>query len=150
MNRIFTILLIGLCGGLIAHTGWYAWRTPHGNELTDGQYAWMKGNLRLTDEQYAIIKGLHEKSSPHLQALAAKVNQMRSELDAYEQERRTTGQVDFIEFAHFVDERRAIDRECAASTRQLIAAASDVMTPEQRQQYLALLKSSIPSNQLPN
>lgn len=148
MNRFLLILLLGLCGGLGAHSAWYAWRSPQTHELTDAQYAWMKDSLKLTDEQYAVIKGLHEKSSPHLQTLANQVRAMRTELEAYEQERRTTGQVDFVEFARFADMRRNVDAECAASTRQLIADASKVMTPEQRRQYLALVASS--SSPLPN
>ena len=142
MNRFLIVLLFGLCGGLAAHSAWYAWRTPENHELADAQYAWMKDSLKLTDEQYAVIKGLHEKSSPHLQTLADQVRKMRTELEAYEQERRATGQVDFVEFARFADMRRNVDAECAASTRQLIADASRVMTPAQRQQYLALVSAS--------
>ncbi len=49
MNRFLLVLLFGLCGGLAAHSAWYAWRTPANHELADAQYAWMKDSLKLTD-----------------------------------------------------------------------------------------------------
>jgi hypothetical protein len=64
---------------------------------------------------------------------------MREEYDAFEHERTTSGQVDFLEFAHFVEQRRAVDRECLTSTQRLVADASHVMTEQQRERYLGLL-----------
>ena len=39
-----------------------------------------------------------------------------------------------------MDQRRTVDQACTESTRQLILAASAVMTPEQKTRYLALLE----------
>jgi hypothetical protein len=99
----------------------------------------MKTELKLTDRQFARIKAIHEQSSPRLLALAAQVARMREEYDAFEHERTTSGQVDFLEFAHFVEQRRVVDRECLFSTRQLVADAAGVMTDKQRARYLGLL-----------
>lgn len=105
--------------------------------------AWMKTDLKLNDEQLARIRNVHEQLSPHLIALANKVAQMQQAFASFEQERTSAGQVDFLEFARYVEQRRRLDRECTESTRKLIAEASDVMTPQQRQQYLQLLNPAL-------
>jgi hypothetical protein len=74
-----------------------------------------------------------------LRALAAEVARMQAEFAAFENTRRATDKVDFIEFAQFVETRRNINRECQESTRRLVMATADVMTPEQRAHYLGLV-----------
>jgi hypothetical protein len=138
MKRILTVTLFGLAGGLAAHFGWLFAHQAKASGL-DAQLAWIQHDLQLTPQQYARIKAIHEQSSPHLLALAARVSHMKDEFAAFERQRKTTGEIDFLEFAHFVEERRRIDRECLQSTQQLVDASADVMTPEQRQRYLNLL-----------
>lgn len=139
MNRTFLVLLAGLIAGGVAHVGWFRLNRPcQGDQLTC-QLAWMRSELKLSDQQFARIRSIHEASSPRLLALAAQVAQMRDEYAAFERQRVTSGQVDFVEFARFVEQRRAIDRECLAATRQLVAAASQTLTPVQRERYLGLL-----------
>ncbi len=140
MKRMLFVSLFGLCGGLLAHFGWLTAHQPNNHGGLDTQLSWMKTQLHLTAEQYDRIKALHEQSNPQLLALAAQVARMRTEFAAFEQGRRTSGQIDFLEFARFVEQRRAVDRECATSTQRLIVAAADVMNPQQRQQYLALFQ----------
>ena len=139
MKRILLVLFLGLFAGVLAHLGWFLAQRPCGSSDLECQLAWMKTELKLSDEQFARIKMIHEQSSPRLLALAAQVARMRDEYAAFERERTTSGQVDFLEFAHFVEQRRAIDRECLTSTQQLVADASRVMTAQQREQYLGLL-----------
>jgi Spy/CpxP family protein refolding chaperone len=139
MKRIFLVLLAGLGAGVFAHLAWYRLNRPCQGDALNCQLAWMRAELKLTDEQFARLRSIHEASSPRLLALAAQVSQMRDEYAAFERERVTAGQVDFVEFAHYVEERRAIDRECLAATRQLVAAASKTLTPAQRERYLGLL-----------
>jgi hypothetical protein len=143
MKRGFIILAAGLACGVLAHVAWFGARRPAGNADLDSQLAWMQQALRLTPEQFARIKALHEQSSPRLLALAAQVGRMRGEFAAFERERRTSGQIDFLDFARFVEQRRAVDRECAESTRRLILAASEVMNPQQRETYLAFLDPAL-------
>jgi hypothetical protein len=139
MKRTFCIILLGLVAGLSAHVSWFSLSAPeHPGELGT-QLAWMKANLHLNDAQLQRIKTLHEQSAPRLLALAAQVNGMKEELAAFERDRQTEGRVDFLEFARFVEERRRLGRECKNSTEQLVAAAAEVMNPQQRQQYLSLL-----------
>jgi hypothetical protein len=142
MKRTLLVFLLGLAGGLLAHHTWFFAHRPGSASGLDAQLAWMKGSLHLTDQQFDRIKALHAQSSPQLQALATKVARMRAEFAAFENTRRTTGEVDFLEFARFVEQRRAVDRECAESTRRLIVAAVSVMTQQQRDQYCRTLLSS--------
>jgi len=139
MKPTLLVILLGLGAGALAHTGWYRWQRPCQADNLDCQLQWMKTELRLSDAQFARIKSIHEKSSPRLLALAIQVARMREEYEDFEHERTTSGQVDFLEFAHFVEQRRAVDRECFTSTRQLVADAANVMTDQQRSRYLALL-----------
>jgi phage host-nuclease inhibitor protein Gam len=141
MNRTLLILLLGLGVGLGAHTAYFEMHRPTGLDSLDGQLAWIKNELDLSDAQFARIKALHEESSPRLRALAAEVARMQDEFAAFENTRRTTDQVDFLEFARFVETRRNINRECLESTRNLVQAAAGVMTPEQRARYLGIVSA---------
>ena len=143
MKRVFIVLATGLACGVLAHVAWFAAHRPAGGADLESQLAWMQQTLQLTPEQFAHIRALHEQSSPRLLALATQVGRMRGEFAAFELERRTTGQVDFLDFARFVEQRRAVDRECADSTRRLILAASEVMNPQQRKTYLAFLDPAL-------
>lgn len=100
---------------------------------------WMKVELQLTEAQFERIKAIHERSSPHLVALAGQVTRLRDELAAFERERRTEGSIDFLAFARWADTQRSVDRECSASTRRLVLATADVMNEAQRIRYLGLL-----------
>jgi hypothetical protein len=139
MKRSLLVILLGLGAGALAHAGWFLWQRPCQADNLDCQLQWMKSDLKLSDEQFARIKSIHEKSSPRLLALAVQVARMREEYDDFEHQRTTSGQVDFLEFAHFVEQRRAVDRECLTSTRQLVADAANVMTAQQRVRYLTML-----------
>lgn len=141
MNRTLLILLLGLGVGLGAHTVYYQLHRPSGMDSLDGQLAWIKSELDLSDAQFARIKELHEQSSPRLRALAVQVARMQEEFAAFETMRRTTDRVDFLEFAHFVETRRNINRECLESTRNLVQATAGVMTPEQRTRYLGIVSA---------
>ena len=140
MKRILQVLFAGGVGGLAAYFGWLGVHYPVQSDDLAAQMAWIQNDLQLSPAQFARIKALHEQSSPRLLALETEVTRLRNELTAFERGRMITGQVDFLEFARFVEQRRAVDRACTESTRQLILAASEVMTPEQRTRYLALLE----------
>lgn len=145
MKRAPIVICLGLAAGVLAHAAWYLGQRPCQSDNLDCQLEWMKHELKLTNEQYTRIKHIHEESSPRLLALAARVAQMREEYEAFERQRTTAGQIDFIEFARFVDQRRTVDRECLTSTRRLVTDSADVMTARQRRHYLALLSPVLKS-----
>jgi hypothetical protein len=139
MKRTLLVLLLGCMAGAGAHFMWLAQRRCAPVDTLSAQLSWMKANLHLSDDQIARLRVLHEQSAPRLVALATQVASMREELAAFERERQTTGRIDFLEFARYVEQRRALDRTCLDSTRTLVAASADVMTPAQREHYLSLL-----------
>lgn len=143
MSRTLLVVVCGLIAGAVAHVAWFDTHRPcRGDELSC-QLAWIRTELKLNDEQYARIRSIHEAESPKLLALAAQVAQLREEYAAFDRQRLTTDRIDFLEFARFVEERRAIDHECLQLTRQLVAATSDTMTPTQRERYLGLVGPAV-------
>ncbi len=142
MNRSLLILLLGLAVGVGTHTVYFQFHRPAGLDSLDGQLAWMKDELKLDRQQYARVRELHEASSPRLRALAVQVARMQEEFAAFENTRRTSDRVDFIEFAQFVETRRAVNRQCLESTRELVLASADVMNPQQRARYLGLVATA--------
>jgi hypothetical protein len=143
MRHTISVLLLGAAAAVTAHLAWFQLHRPCRGDQLDCQLAWMRSELKLTDAQFARIKAIHEASSPRLLALASQVARMRDEYAAFEHARVATDRVDFVEFARFVEHRRAIDRECLDSTRQLIAATSGVMTAPQREQYFGMLPPAL-------
>ena len=143
MNRTVLLLLLGLIVGTGTHLAYFRLHEPATDSL-DSQLAWMKTDLKLNDAQFTRIKELHQVSSPRLHALADQVAQLQTEFAAFEDMRRTSDRVDFLEFARFVEARRQINRECLDSTRQLVLATAEVMTPRQRQHYIRLIATAEP------
>jgi hypothetical protein len=144
MNRTLSTIALGLVVGLGVHFAYFRIHEPAPTDSLDGQLAWMKTELKLNDTQFARIKEVHQASGPRLRAISAQLAQLQSEFQAFEKSRRTSDQVDFLEFARFVETRRAVRRESLDSTRQLVMAAAEVMTPEQRQRYLQLVQTVEP------
>jgi hypothetical protein len=144
MKRLLLTLTLGLVAGLGSHFAYFRYHEPAPTDTLEGQLAWMKTELKLTDRQFARITELHQASHPRLRAMAAQVAQMQTEFGEFERARRTTDRVDFLEFARFVETRRTLNRECLDSTRQLVLASAEVMTPGQRQQYLSLVATAEP------
>jgi hypothetical protein len=136
------ILILGLAVGAASHVVYFNIHRPYDAGTLDGQLAWMRSELQLSDAQFARIRELHEASSPRLRALAAQVSQMQAEFVAFENTRRTSDRVDFIEFARFVEVRRNIDRECLDSTRRLVMASANEMTQRQREQYFGIVAAT--------
>ena len=139
MKHTLLTLLVGLLGAIGAHQGWVA--SHHAAPVRDleSQLAWMQRDLHLSPAQMDQIRALHRHSRPRLLALGQEVARLRQEASRFEEARQTAGQVDFVKFARFAAEQRALDQECLESARQLIASTAEVMTSAQRDQYLALL-----------
>lgn len=145
MKRGLLIILTGLLCGALAHYSWFDARRPESAGDLEEQLKWVRATLRLNADQYAQIKHLHEELGPQLISLASEVQRMRVELALFENERVTSGQIDFLEFARFIEEQREIDRNYGEYSRRLVTATTSVMTPEQRAHYLDIVAPAINS-----
>lgn len=139
MKRTLLTLAVGLAVGISVHSAYYRLHQPPPIDTLDGQLAWMRTELQLTDAQFARIKEVHQASGPHLRAIAAQLAGLQAEYRAFEHSRTTTDQVDFLEFARYVELRRNVSNESQDSTHRLVLAATEVMNPEQRQRYIRLV-----------
>ena len=74
----------------------------------------------------------------------AQVSQLQAELTAFEQTRRNSDRVDFLEFARFVEARRQLNAACRDSTQQLVMASAEIMNPRQRERYIQLVTAAGP------
>jgi hypothetical protein len=137
-------MFLGLVAGVGSYFVYFRCNEPAAGDSLEGQLAWMKLELHLTDAQFARIQELHRASHPQLQAMAAQVSLMQSEFAEFERTRRTADRVDFVEFARFVETRRNLNQACLDSTRRLVLASAEVMTPSQREQYLHLVATAEP------
>lgn len=144
MKNTLLTLLLGLVAGFGTFHAYCRYNQPVAADTLEGQLAWMKTELRLTDEQYARIRDLHQASHPQLVAMAAQVTSMQAEFAEFEKTRQTADRVDFLEFARFVENQRSLNRACLDSTRRLVLASAEVMTPQQRERYLHLVSSAEP------
>ncbi len=143
MKRMLLTLLLGLATGTAVHYAYFDYHHRDADTL-EGKLAWIRTELKLSDAQFARIRDLHQASHPRLQHMAAQVAQMHAEFAEFERTRRTSDRVDFLEFARFVENRRELNRECLDSTRQLVLASAEVMTPEQRERYIRLVATAEP------
>jgi len=143
MKRTLIVISAGILAGLLGHAAWFAARRPQPPDGLEAQLNWIQARLELNAEQYEQIKRLHEQLRPQLATLAGEVERMRSQLAAYEHQRMTAGQIDFVEFARFLRQQRSIDDACEQSTRNLVATTVSFMTPEQRGRYLAILAPAL-------
>ncbi len=144
MKRVIATLILGLLAGVGSYFAYLRGHAALQADSLESQLAWMRTELQLNDTQYARIKQLHQASRPQLEAMAAQVASMQAELLEFERARRTADHVDFIEFARFVETRRNLNQACLDSTRRLVLASADVMTPQQRRQYLELVTAAEP------
>ncbi len=147
MKHPLLIVLLGLAVGAACHLAYMQQHEPMSTDTIEGQLAWMRVELRLTDAQFSRIRELHEASHPRLRAMSAQVALMQAEFAEFERSRRNEDRVDFLEFAKFVEERRELNRRCADSTRRLVLASAEVMTPEQRDRYLRLVATPGPGQE---
>lgn len=148
MRHPILVIMLGLAVGTASYLAYFQHREPVDTNTVEGQLAWMRSELRLSDAQFAHIRELHEASHPRLRAMSAQVALMSVEFAEYERSRRADDRVDFLEFARFVESRRELTNRCAHSTRRLVLASAEVMTPEQRERYLRLVTNLAPEREV--
>ena len=60
MKRTVLVLLLGLAVGITTHMVYFRLHQPYDSESLDGQLAWMKSELQLSDAQFARILELQD------------------------------------------------------------------------------------------
>lgn len=147
MKHVVLVVLLGAVAGLISHVLWFSARRPAVIDSPESALAWLQQDLQLNPAQFARVKAVHESSGPQLQELAERAARLRAEFAAFERQRETAGEIDFLAFAQFVEQQRAFDRVCLESTRRVLTAAAEEMDAHQRERYLdrfgPLLRSRI-------
>lgn len=144
MKRTLLTIALGLAVGLGTHVAYFQLHRSATTDSLEDRLAWMKSELKLTDAQFARVREIHQASGPRLRAIADRAAGLQAEFFTFEQARRAEDRVDFLEFARYVELRRRLSSESRDSTRQLVLAATAVMTPEQRQRYIELVESDAP------
>jgi hypothetical protein len=100
---------------------------------------WMKRELGLTDQQFELIKRLHEASWPAMRRYSSELKLLRERTQEIEARWRSEAAVDFVALAELNAQDREIDADCRHSVNQLVASASAVMDIKQRARYLRLV-----------
>jgi hypothetical protein len=116
---------------------------PGGSDSVDQGLVWMRDELRLSADQYARIRELHEALFSELAAVEKERLRVRQETAALEEERRTEGQIDFLVFAGLIKIRQNLDLQSFNSMQRLVSASAMIMTPEQRRRYLYYVQAAL-------
>jgi hypothetical protein len=143
MKRFLAIVLVGVVAGASAHLGFYSWRRPLVVTQLARDLAWMKAQFNLDDVQYERIRVLHNHTGPELERLFKVLRTTQEEIARLEEVRRATDRVDFIAYHQVTENQRRARLQCRALTLDLVYAVAEVMSPEQRVHYFALVGQGV-------
>jgi len=143
VKRFLLVVLIGFAAGALAHIGFYAFRRPTVENRLARDLAWMQTEFHLDDRQYGSIRALHNRTGPELERLFAVLRTTHEELLRLDEMRRTADKVDFIAYHQAKVANRKARSQCRTLTLDLVYAVAEVMTPEQRTRYFALVGNGV-------
>jgi|GEM_PF-2544588 len=104
--------------------------------------AWMRRSLDLSRDQFQALVALHAQYEDRFVALYKDLSEIQVEYQVFDNKRLNNDMIDFMELYDLLRERDTL-RECSEQTsRQLIDLVLQVLTPEQAQNYLALLDTN--------
>jgi len=149
MRRFLLIVTLGFVAGAMAHIGFYAFRRPTVESHLTRDLVWMQGVFNLDDAQYRSIRALHQRTGPELERLFTVLRATHEELNRLEEMRRTADKVDFIAFHQAKEANRKARLQCRTLTLDLVYAVAEVMSPEQRARYFALVGNGVELNAPP-
>lgn len=141
MTRAIFILFLGLVVGALAFYGMRKAPQPGSTVITrDGEsrlpeLAWLKRELKLTDEQLEKVAKAHEAYRPTCEALCKKV--MVSHARIKELARPSTPVSPELEAA--LTEHALLHVECQKAMLMHLHQTASLMSPEQAQKYLDAL-----------
>jgi hypothetical protein len=104
--------------------------------------AWMRGHFDLTKEQFSALVDLHMGYEDRLMSLYAELGTIERGYRGYELSRVNNEQIDFMALYDLLSERDRVRADSIRTSRQLVELVMQVLTPDQRLRYLALLNDS--------
>lgn len=143
MKRFLLIVTLGFVAGAMAHIGFYAFRRPTVETRLTRDLAWMQTVFRLDNVQYENVRALHQRTGPELERLFTVLRTTHEELNRLEEMRRTADKVDFIAFHNAKEANRKARLKCRTLTLDLVYSVAELMSPEQRTRYFALVGSGV-------
>ncbi len=143
MKRFLLIVMLGFVAGSMAHIGFYAFRRPTVESRLTRELAWMQSVFDLNNTQYSSIRALHQRTGPELERLFTVLRTTHEELNRLEEVRRTADKVDFLAFHQAKEANRKARLQCRTLTLDLVYAVAEVMNPEQRVRYFALVGNGV-------
>lgn len=152
MKRGFLILLIALLVGVV---GFIVTRQQCCCSISDGsatahdggsmlpELEWLHHEFKLTDEQFAKVRGKHLAYRPTCEALCMKVAASRKKVQSLAQ----AGDIATPEMEAALQEQAAVKVECHKAMLKHLHETASVMSPAQAQHYLnAMLPQIIGAN----
>jgi hypothetical protein len=128
MIRLAWLLVVGVMAAASAHFAYLQFATGLAPAADRPELAWLQRELSLSPDQCAQVQALHETWTPQLAALRTQLQQERRAV-------RVTGNT-----AACI----AIEDECKMCTVTFIRQVTALLTPPQREKYLALVRECLP------
>lgn len=142
MKKSFLLLLIAVLLGTLSFFGARAWVTSrkHGHD-GGGHHAvasewpelqWLRGELRLTDEQFQKVEALHQRYMPTCEAMCASIAASRAKLERLAAESRQVTP----ELTAAFQERADLDGVCRKAMLSHFYETAACMNDNQAARYL--------------
>jgi hypothetical protein len=136
MKKAALVLLLGLCLGTAAFTGFYYLGTSRAREMlkeSEPELAWLKHEFNLSDAEYTRVNALHEAYLPR----CAERCRLIEAQNACLREMLATNQAVTPELQNVLVERAKTRAQCEADMLKHFQEVSRAMPPEQGRRYLA-------------
>jgi hypothetical protein len=117
-------------------------RTARNDSVVDS-LAWMKDRFNLSREQFKQLVQLHTEYADHLTTLYKELSAIQSRYDTFDQRRLTNAEIDYMELYDLLQQRDAARKDSVQTSRQLVELVLRVLTPEQKLEYMSMLRDSI-------
>ena len=128
----------------VAHA---AERLPYSNDVSVvNMLAWMQDRFDLSREQFSELVALHESYSDRFEDLYVTLLNAEDRFSNFETSRISGDTIDFMALYDLLMERKELRANAENTSRDLIRDVLDVLTPEQRREYISLLKNTLPSD----
>ncbi len=136
MRKAALILLLGICLGTVAFSGFYYLGTSGTREMlkqSEPELAWLKHEFNLSDAEYARVAALHDQYLPGCAERCRVIEAQNARL----REMLAANQAVTPELQNLLAERAKTRAQCEAEMLKHFHEVSRAMPPEQGRRYLA-------------